>query len=191
MRDALTLLAIAALLLGFRLGIYAENWAAYNGRASIVCDRCERRRRGICRDCNAPVEGKRSIRCARHKLEAKRGYTSRHYRRHVAEVRKKARDYQRRIKKQAREYKRLWRAANPEKVAAQKVRDRERGNNARRLRERRAAGKTSSPALRVDWLRVCVSCREIVVTHRKRKCSKCRERDRVAARAILEARKAA
>jgi len=163
-----------------------------NGRLLRVCDRCERRKRGLCLDCNAPVTGKRSIRCARHKAEAKRMYVRRHHRRHLERVRKQAREYQRRVKEKATAYKRLWRAANPDKVNEQKRRDRLRGNNAARLRRYRAkARKPSVPMLRVDGLRVCVSCHEIVVTRQKRKCSKCRERERIAALEQLAARKVA
>jgi hypothetical protein len=82
------------------------------GQSILVCEFCERRERGVCRDCSAPVYGARgkAIRCARHKHEAQRARAREAYR---------TRDEER---ERRLEYKRAYRKANPDKVRAQKKR---------------------------------------------------------------------
>lgn len=95
-----------------------------DGFTELHCPRCARRLAGICQDCPSPVEGqvRKALRCAKHKRALAVAIGERYRRANRAEVNRKAREYQRRIAEQAREYKRLWRKANPEKVAAHKRR---------------------------------------------------------------------
>jgi hypothetical protein len=97
------------------------------GQTILVCEACERRKAGICRDCPAPVYGKRgrATRCAKHaevaRVEAVRASVERN---HDA-VLERARAYYRDnddVRQRRIEYKRAWRKANPEKVRAQKKR---------------------------------------------------------------------
>jgi len=98
-----------------------------NGRTIIHCPLCERRERGICRDCPAPVAGvlRKAVRCARCKEKAREAQTERWRVAHQEEIRERqneryhANDEQRLRKL---EYKRLWRKANPDKVRAAKQR---------------------------------------------------------------------
>jgi hypothetical protein len=96
------------------------------GRTVIVCDRCERRKRGICRDCSRSVYGRvgTAIRCEAHAEMARqrqmRAYTVRHHDKVLARCRAANGDPE--VRRAKAEYKRLWRKANPEKVRAQKKR---------------------------------------------------------------------
>src|SRR5438270_928209 len=56
-----------------RCGGLLETIILEGGRTRIMCPLCERRKRGICRDCPRPVEGQvgRAIRCARCKHRAR------------------------------------------------------------------------------------------------------------------------
>lgn len=98
------------------------------GRTVVRCERCERRRRGICRDCPARVYGTvgRALRCARCAECATRESIRRSEQLHKEERRKRAleayhADAERKARKLA--YKRAWRKANPDKVRAQKRRE--------------------------------------------------------------------
>lgn len=96
------------------------------GRAIISCALCERRERGTCRDCSAPVEGtvRKAMRCARHKEEARSRQIRASGLRHREEQRARNREryHQPAVRARRIEYKRLWRKANPEKVRAGKYR---------------------------------------------------------------------
>jgi hypothetical protein len=95
------------------------------GRTVITCDWCERRRRGICRDCSMPVQGAigRALRCATHKHVASRASMRASEERHHEARLESSRAYYRDnddIRRQRNEYKRAWRKANPEKVREHK-----------------------------------------------------------------------
>jgi hypothetical protein len=176
-----------------------------NGGTVTICPLCERKRRGCCRECGRPVAGQvgKALRCAYH-AEIERARASERCRLRDPERHRRGarRVYQRDAEKRRKrnEYKRAWRKANPEKVKAykrrealtqnprrlayhQKRRDRERTELATRERARYHG---------VVELRTCVTPRcDIVVTGRKKKCTKCRERDRIAAVALLAQRVAA
>lgn len=97
------------------------------GRTRVRCPLCERRRRGVCRDCNAPVYGMvgRAIRCERHAEEARRQAIRASEARHHDERIAKSRAYYRNneaVRQRRNEYKRAWRKANPDKVRLQKKR---------------------------------------------------------------------
>lgn len=173
-----------------------------NGLLVVRCPACERFARGICRDCPKPVDGtvRKARRCAACKAKALRTFTSKYAENHREELRRRGRaTYRHNAAERARrnEYKRAWRAANPEKVKAQKQRE-----SARRS-ERRAAyhaeyRKTHrvriANAQRARYhgatkLRTCVACHRVVVTHRKRKCTKCKELARQQALAALAPRR--
>lgn len=182
-----------------RCGARLETLTDGSGRTSIVCPACDRRERGICRDCPRPVAGtvRKSIRCATHAKVAKDASWRKH-RANDPEAHNRAsrRNYQKSAERRRRknEYKKLWRRANPEKVKAYKRRESLRDNAkrkayhvARRAREREqlAARERARYHDALD-LRTCVvpGC-DIVVTHRKKKCRRCIERERHAAVALL------
>ena len=100
------------------------------------CPQCDRRERGICRDCPAPVAGqvRKAIYCAacrdRHQRASIRRYTAAH----LADVRAKARNYyandpERRDLRNA--YKRAYRKLHRDKTVRQKYRAGIRHNAAR------------------------------------------------------------
>jgi hypothetical protein len=97
-----------------------------HGQTVIVCTWCERQDAGLCRDCDAPVDGTRrkALRCAAHRELAKQqqvaAYTARHHELVLERARKSYHQPDRRAHRN--EYKRAWRKANPEKVRAQKKR---------------------------------------------------------------------
>jgi hypothetical protein len=173
-----------------------------NGLLVVRCPACERFARGICRDCPAPVDGtvRKARRCAACKAKALRACTRKYAENHRAEVNRRARKSYRddaAVRAQRNEYKRAWRAANPEKVKAQKRRE------SARQSERRAAYHAEyrqthrvriANAQRARYhgatkLRTCITCRRVVVTHRKKKCTKCKELARQTALAALAPRR--
>lgn len=133
-------------------GARLERFTDGNGRVLVRCPLCERKARGICRECPLPVDGRPgfSLRCRVHKAAQLRRAHAKHRRDHHAEIlanakrRREAEPPERRQAKLA--YKKLYRQAHPEKVKAQKRREALRGNprklsymkryNARRRRER-------------------------------------------------------
>lgn len=96
------------------------------GRTIVTCPACERRKRGICRECPRPVAGQvgKAVRCTEHKELAKREQERACNERHAEAYREKYREYYHRPDVNARrnEYKRAWRKAHPEEVRAQKQR---------------------------------------------------------------------
>ena len=178
-----------------RCGGLLETITDGQGRTSLRCPLCERKRAGICRECGLPVAGQRgkALRCEHHmKVEHDRAWRRHRERDPEANRRASRRNYQRNAerRRQKNEYKRQWRLANREKVRAQKrrsaLRNREHYleyHRKRREREReQLAARERSRGRGITELRTCITpgC-DVVVTHRKKKCSKCRERDRVQA----------
>lgn len=162
-----------------------------DGLGNVVahCAWCERRKRGLCRDCPAPVEGRvrSALRCALHKRLAMRRFSAKHTQNNQRKIRAKARDYSRRpgIRERRNEYKRLVRAAFPSKVAKQKARERKRDNRKRRAyfkRYRREHGNVRYGANGHP----CVSC-DTRLTGRQKKCERCRLATKELARLALEA----
>lgn len=105
---------------GYRLQFTTDTF----GRTIARCDWCERRRRGICRDCPSRVGGTigKALRCARCKREARRAAARRYdngHREHRAR-----RDHERSAASRARHNakRRQWRKAHPDQVKAQKRR---------------------------------------------------------------------
>lgn len=170
-----------------------------NGRTALRCPMCERKARGICRDCGLPVAGqvRKAIRCTYHTKAAKDAAWRRcRDRDPEAHRRSSRRNYQRNDERRRRknEYKKAWRKANPEKVRAYKLAEMQRPN-AKRLEYHRKRRERDREQLRarerarargIVEMRTCVTpgC-DIVVTHRKKKCTKCRERERVQGLALL------
>lgn len=100
---------------------------AGTGRTRVRCPLCDRRRRGICRDCNAPVYGalNKAIRCEVHAAAAKLLQQRASEEKHRDVRLEKSRAYYQNsdeVRRRRNEYKRAWRKANPEKVRAQKQR---------------------------------------------------------------------
>lgn len=97
------------------------------GRTVVVCPACERRKRGVCRDCPRPVEGTigKAVRCARHKEIARneqfRASEERHKEKRLEHSRRYYQDNEE-VRRRRNEYKREWRKAHPEQVRAQKKR---------------------------------------------------------------------
>jgi hypothetical protein len=167
----------------------------------VSCPACERFARGICRDCPARVDGqvRKARRCKACKARALRDFTRKYATNNRELVNERARASYRdeSVRERRNAYKRAWRAANPEKVKAQKQRETARHSERlaayhaeyrqkHRTRIRNAQRARSAGAQR---LRTCIACRRVVVTHKKRKCSKCKESSRQMALAILASRR--
>lgn len=95
------------------------------GLLEYTCHRCDRREAGLCQDCPRPVEGRvrSALRCHACKRRVLNASTARYVARNLKLVRTKAREFARRNRVAGMAYKKLWRAANPEKVKAQKRRE--------------------------------------------------------------------
>lgn len=95
-----------------------------DGRTVTSCPRCERFTAGICRDCPAPVAGqvRKARRCGRCKALAIRASLTKYRENNRALVNRRAKRAARLHQQRNADYKRLWRAAHPEQVAAQKRR---------------------------------------------------------------------
>jgi hypothetical protein len=108
----------------YECGGVLETLVTRDGRTRVVCPRCERCRAGLCLDCAAPVEGQpgRARRCAYHKRVALTHMQRKYRANNRALVNRRAKLAARQHAQRNANYKRLWRAANPEKVAAQKRR---------------------------------------------------------------------
>lgn len=184
-------------------GAVLETVVLAGGRTAVVCPLCERRKRGICRDCPAPVEGRvgTAVRCAVHKECARRVRVAQHRERNKDEIRRRHRQLWReqRRRKDERdqrrlEYNRAWRKANRDKIRAQKrsaaLRQSPRVlEYMREYRERRRAEYAEQQRQRYYGkrpLRTCLTpgC-EIVVTGRKKKCGQCKAREAEAAARLL------
>ncbi len=64
-------------------GRLVERHDRITGALAFVCEMCRRRKRGICAECDRPVQGRRGIaeRCAEHRVEAQRRTWRRYWRR--------------------------------------------------------------------------------------------------------------
>jgi len=89
-----------------------------------VCHRCERLKLGLCADCPAPVAGmvRKARRCAACAKRAFLESMARYRETHRALVNRRAKNAARKNRQRNADYKRLWRAANRDKMAAQKRR---------------------------------------------------------------------
>lgn len=90
------------------------------GRTIATCEQCERRRRGICRDCPRPVYGTvgKALRCKEHKAAAKQAQTRAHDQRNREKRRAAERARWRRddaLRERKRERRREWMSERPEK----------------------------------------------------------------------------
>jgi hypothetical protein len=104
-----------------------ETTIGSGGRTLVRCPRCERRKAGLCRDCNGRVEGEigRASRCKECKRKFRNLVTARYVQANHDKVKAHSRaHYQNNPEIRARrnEYKRLYRKAHPEKVREQKRR---------------------------------------------------------------------
>lgn len=100
------------------------------------CPQCDRRERGICRDCPSPVDGpvRKAIYCAACRERHRRASIRRYAAAHLAEGRAKSRNYyandpERRERRNA--YKRAYRKVHRDKTVRQKYRAGVRHNAAR------------------------------------------------------------
>lgn len=174
-----------------RCGGVLETFTNGRGDTATRCERCERKRRGICRDCGLRVAGTvgKAIRCAFHREQERRraehAYADRN--RDLVNARARAAlkaDADLRARKNAR--KRIWRKAHPEKVKQYKrtealTQNPNRAAYHRKRRERDRLdlrGRERARARGITELRTCLNqgC-DIVVTGRKKKCTRCKERE--------------
>jgi hypothetical protein len=165
------------------------------GSLVVSCPACERFARGICRDCPAPVDGKprHARRCAPCKAKALRAMHDKYVENNHDLVTRRAREYGRQHRQQRADYKRLWRQANPDKVRAQKARGTQRADYMAEYRwthRVRLANAARAKRQGAQKLRTCIACRRVVVTHRKRKCTRCKAQSLEMARARLAGRAA-
>lgn len=177
------------------------------GRAIVVCPACERRKRGICRDCPRPVYGRvrSATRCAGCARRAVRDAQRACEVRNRDEKRRRQKELYRKSAKQKTasylaklEYKRAWRKANPEKVRAQKRRAALRQNQHvyeyhRKRRERERAELAARERQRYHGIvppRTCVTpgC-STFVKGRQKKCESCKARDREIGAQLLAPRR--
>jgi hypothetical protein len=157
-----------------------------------------RQRNGVCRVCDLPVAGRRGVAawCDQHRKAARansrrkhlakvgkdkhqRKYCERHRKEICERVKARYRD-DAAVRQARNDYKRRWRAANRDKVRAQKERHalkhfRTNGDGARRWRQEVADGaRVPHPAPRDErGNRLCLRCPS-VVRGRARLCASCR-----------------
>lgn len=98
------------------------------GRTITRCSACERRERGLCRDCPRRVEGTigRALRCAEHKETARQAQMRASEERHREKYNAASRRYYQEnpeVRRRRNEYKKAYRKAHPDKVRAQKRRE--------------------------------------------------------------------
>lgn len=144
------------------------------------CPRCERRVRGICQDCDNPVEGRirSALRCRPCKRKGLSASTARYVARHRGLVRRKARRYARQHREARCAYKRLWRQAHPEKVRDQKRRYAVR--QPQRLYEYQRAYRMAAEIEGRTLPRgphACLGACGAILCGRPKKCDGCKERD--------------
>ncbi len=105
-----------------------EHLVRRDGTIYSVCPRCERRKRGICADCPAPVEGRieSAIRCRACKRKARAMYTARHRQRDPEGYRRKSQRLVARRRADPERHahdlavKKAWRARNVVRIKLQK-----------------------------------------------------------------------
>lgn len=128
------------------------------GRTALVCRMCERRKRGVCRDCPRPVHGRigSAVRCLQHRELARREQMRDCERRNAEEHRVMARRRGRQLKATndprylaKLEYKRAYRKAHRDKMAAYKRRSYEK-NREKILAYHAAYRATQGRGRRVD-----------------------------------------
>jgi len=180
-------------------GAKLEHVTDGNGGVRVVCPACERMRRGICADCARPVDGKVGYarRCAEHKKKASRRSIRASENRHREERRARSRKYYNNnpdIRERRNEYKRLWRAANPDKVAQQKRREALRQSpkrakyheRYRRHRRKERAARELDRYHGQQEPRLCPTCGVTVLSGKARKCEPCKAAARELAREQLD-----
>lgn len=170
----------------------------FETRAGVVttsCHRCERRKRGICRDCSSRVSGVvgRAWYCdgcrrlARRRDQDRLRSDDRVRQKNRIQARNRARARAKVPELHARDlaYKKAWRDANPRKV--RKYRERSQPTVRAWLAARRKAGIPHVPAPRnADGQRLCLSSECTAVVRGSAKlCDRCREHRRRSGRALL------
>lgn len=129
------------------------------GRTVVRCGRCERRRKGLCRDCPARVYGAvgRAIRCGPCRDRAIAASIRKHGELHRDERRVRARERAKALAPEHRarknEYKRLYRLAHPDKVRAQKRREALRQGKHRLAWHRRYNKRKARQRQKRQWAR--------------------------------------
>lgn len=170
-----------------------------DGETVPFCPTCEKKARGICIECEAPVQGARrkALRCALHKKLAHQASLDRYKHRNKAKLRRKE---QRRMSDPAVRadriaYKKLYRRALPSKTAAykkaytlrnaEKVRAYQAAYREKRREERAAVERARNAGTLPP--RACLTC-PTIITGRAKRCAPCKEQDRRMAREIIAAR---
>jgi hypothetical protein len=187
-----------------RFGLYGVCGSALvsytdgSGNLVVRCPACERFEKGLCRDCNLPVDGavRKARRCAKHKAEATRK-SLRNYAENNRDLvnRRGRKSYKNKeVRRRRNEYKRLWRKANPDKVRAQKRRAALRQPQhvleyQREYRAKKAVERAAREAARYHGIieaRTCLTpdCRTYV-TGRSKKCVECKRKAHLEALQII------
>ena len=167
--------------------------ATTDGGGSVIatCEWCERRLRGICRECGLPVVGmkRKAIRCALHTKLAKHEAAKRWQNAHRDHLREAAKGYAQRpeVRERRIRYKKLYRQSRPSKIAAYKKKDAEKHRERMRAYMRKYYRRTKRRLLKeytrdgqkvlrryAPGERPCLSGCGNTVTGRAKKCEPCR-----------------
>jgi hypothetical protein len=172
-----------------------------DGHTVPFCPTCDRKARGLCIECEAPVEGtvRKALYCALHKKLALIASLDRYKKRNAAKLRKKERKRMADpvVHADRLAYKRDYRKALPGKVATYKKRHYQRNREkvlaymAEYRAKRREHYRAMELARHHGTLppRTCLTC-PTVLTGRPKRCDACKEGDRKAARQRIAARPA-
>jgi len=154
------------------------------GLTRLVCPRCERFKAGICRDCPQPVSGqvRKARRCASCTKRARHEMIVKYRTNNRTLVNRRGKLSARKNRQRNADYKRLWRAANREKIAAQKRRYmlRQPQTLYAYLREYRKTYRYEP-----GRVRYCLGGCGAIVRHRVKKCTQCKESLRSSALRML------
>ncbi len=173
-----------------------------NGHVRVVCPACDRMTAGICADCPSPVVGTvgRARRCAPCRKLATAQACRECDARHRDEYNRRGRERYRKMEDDKRQrrltYKKDWRAANPDKVAAQKRREGlrqspERAEYHAKYRAKRREQRAERELERYHGnapQRVCPQCGKTPLTGRRKKCDSCKQATQQAAVEALHLR---
>lgn len=112
---------------GGRCGALLEEGTDGTGKLVLKCPACERRLRGICRDCPRPVEGRvgSAVRCKECKTRKQQEQVANYIKQHRDEINARMRERSQRAEERARRlaYGKAYRKAHPERVRLWKRRE--------------------------------------------------------------------
>lgn len=195
-----TLTCQAMLFRGKRCGTALRS-RFVDGVTVPFCPTCDRKARGICIECDAPVDGtpRRALYCALHRRLAQAQSYARWRKENRTALKRKHRTRMKdpSVHADRLEYKRLYRKALPTKTAAEKKRYYQRNREhvlaymaeyRARNREKRAAVERARHHGTLPP-RTCLTC-PTVLTGRPKRCPDCKAADRRMARERIASRTA-